>query len=674
MRTAILTVVSLAALAAADFHVSPSGNDAWSGTTRDAIGADGPFATLAKAQEAVRAFKLRSRRAGPITIELRGGRYELTKPLVFTVEDSGSAAVPIVWQAAPGETPVVSGGRVLGGWQVGADGRWTTTVAGVAEGFYPRQLTMNGERRYRPRLPKTDWFFIAGFAGADPNAKYDTPADRFEFKAGDIVPTWRNLTDIDVTVMHFWVDTHLPIAAVDAATRTVTFQKHSRRKLTDDYTGKGARYYLDNVAEGLSAPGEWYLDRPTGVLTYLPKAGETPEKTQAVVPVAERLLDVRGERGGTDGGGKPVEHLSFRGLTFSDTYWALPAKDAGDLQAANTVPGSIVLRHARHISFTDCRFVNLGTYGVELANGALDCRVEHCEFVDLAGGGLKLNGGGAGSPEHERCGRHVITDNHLHRLGQLYHSAVGVLSQHSFGNTIAHNHIHHLYYTAISAGWVWGYHDSVSRDNRIEANDIHDVGQKLLSDMGGIYLLGRQPGTVVRGNRIRDVDSWGYGGWGIYTDEGSSDILIEGNLVHRTKSGGFHQHYGKDNIVRGNIIALCREDQLQRTRTEPHRSFVFERNIVYFAPGMKLLGMNWKDDGFLMDHNCYWQAGGGAFKLAQWTWAEWQARGQDRNSLIADPLFVDPENGDFTLRPGSPAVNRLGFVPLDVSTIGPRRR
>ena len=92
-------------------------------------------------------------------------------------------------------------------------------------------------------------------------------------------------------------------------------------------------------------------------------------------------------------------------------------------------------------------------------------------------------------------------------------SAVGILSMHSFGNTLSHNHIYDLYYTGISCGWVWGYADSVSKNNRIEKNHIHDLGHGLLSDMGGIYTLGVQPGTVLRGNLIHDVEKANYGGW-----------------------------------------------------------------------------------------------------------------------------------------------------------------
>ena len=100
--------------------------------------------------------------------------------------------------------------------------------------------------------------------------------------------------------------------------------------------------------------------------------------------------------------------------------------------------------------------------------------------------------------------------------------AVGILLMHADKNVIAHNHIHHLYYTGISVGWVWGYGPSVSKANRIEFNHIHDVGQKLLSDMGGIYMLGVSPGTVVRGNTSTTWTRATYGGWGIYTDEGST--------------------------------------------------------------------------------------------------------------------------------------------------------
>jgi hypothetical protein len=191
--------------------------------------------------------------------------------------------------------------------------------------------------------------------------------------------------------------------------------------------------------------------------------------------------------------------------------------------------------------------------------------------------------------------------------------------------------------------------------------------------MGGIYCLGLSPGTRLCYNRIHDVMSYptGYGGWGLYTDEGSTGILMENNVVYRTKDGGFHQHYGRENIVRNNVLAFsCGRGQVVRTRSESHRSFTFERNIVYYREP-PLLGGNWGgEDGFVLDHNVYWRTDGtppefpGGLTLAQG-----QAKGHDPHSIVADPKFVDPERYDFRLQDDSPAP-AVGFEPIEISTAG----
>jgi parallel beta-helix repeat protein len=192
----------------------------------------------------------------------------------------------------------------------------------------------------------------------------------------------------------------------------------------------------------------------------------------------------------------------------------------------------------------------------------------------------------------------------------------------------------------------------------------------MLSDMGGIYTLGEQPGTRIRNNLIHDIASFTYGGWGIYPDEGSSEMLIENNIVYHCKSAGFHQHYGRENVVRNNVWAYNRENQLMRTRVEPHISFIFERNIVYFDQG-RLLGSNWTGDQFTMKGNLYFDTRGSGIRFAEKSFAEWQAGGQDKDSVIADPLFVNAGNFDFRLRADSPAL-KMGFQQIDMSTVGPR--
>src|SRR5262249_58745416 len=113
------------------------------------------------------------------------------------------------------------------------------------------------------------------------------------------------------------------------------------------------------------------------------------------------------------------------------------------------------------------------------------------------------------------------------------------------------------------------------------------------------------------------------------------------NLVYRTTHGGFHQHYGKENVVRNNVFALGRDAQVQRTRPEPHRSFTFERNVVYWKEGPLLAG-NWQKANVAFDHNVYWRTGGGEVRFADRTWGEWRAAGMDGHSVPAGPLFVNP--------------------------------
>jgi hypothetical protein len=666
-----------AAAAEGDFFVAPGGNDAWSGQLDqpNAARTDGPFATIARAQQAVRQLKsAQPQRSKPIVVAVRGGNYFLDKSLVFEPADSGTAAAPAIYRAYGQERPVLSGGRAISGWKVGPDGRWSVVLDDVKAGRWSfAQLFVNDQRRFRPRLPKQGYYTIAKAVEPTPQAAAQGH-NRFGFTGDQIRPGWAG-SDVEILCFQQWSAARLKIAAVDPKERVVTFASPSANRASWAAFPQGHRFLAINVREALSEPGEFYLDRASGELTYLPRPGEKPDTTAVVAPRLDRVLTLSGDVKAR----KWVEHVEFRGLTLAHTNWNLPPDGQCFPQAEVGLDAAVAAIGARSVVFQGCAVRHAGAYAMAFGAGSRNNRVEDCELFDLAGGGIKIGHAGSGSwgeasrvpgDEEELVSHHTVRNCLIAHGGRMHPAAIGVWIGHSPYNVVEHNDIFDFYYSGTSIGWVWGYAHSNAHHNTLAFNHIHTIGQGVLSDMGGVYTLGVSPGTVVRGNHIHDVRSHGYGGWGLYTDEGSTGIVMEDNLVHHTKTGGFHQHYGRENRIQNNIFAAATEHQIQRTRTEQHVSFFFERNIVWWKTG-PLLGSNWGDNNFKMDYNCYWNAAAqpvtfpGGLTLQQWQ----QKRGQDLHSLTADPGFADPDRGDFRVKPDSPAL-KIGFKPFDYGQAG----
>jgi hypothetical protein len=245
---------------------------------------------------------------------------------------------------------------------------------------------------------------------------------------------------------------------------------------------------------------------------------------------------------------------------------------------------------------------------------------------------------------------------------------VGVWIGQSSDNLIEHNDIGNFRYTGVSVGWIWGYQYSPAKRNRILFNHIHHIGWGILSDMSGVYTLGSSEGTLVNNNVIHHIYSYSYGGWGLYPDEGSTGIHMENNLVYKTKTGGFHQHYGKENIIRNNIFAFSQKYQLQCTRVEDHRSFDLTNNIIYFTEGVVMAGP-WDKIDVIVDSNIYWNPLTKEMDFTGMTFKKWQKTGQDKHSYIVDPFFTDPDNCDFRFRKKS-SIRKIDFHAFDYSKAG----
>ena len=675
-QTSVGTAGKLAADRAAELFVSPQGNDAWSGRQAEpnAAKTDGPLATVHRAQQIVRSWKGQPGRSGPLVVALRGGTYFLSQPIHFGPEDSGTAQVPIVYEAYGQQRPILSGGVKLDGWRVSDDGRWHKILDDVKAGKWSfTQLFVNDQRRFRPRLPKHGYYKIAQeFPPLEKSGhKWH---DRFGYSGDDLRAEWTNRGDLEVQVFRAWNAMRLHVGSLDPVQHVVTLAGAAEGP--DDFGAfpKGERFLVENVREALGEPGQWYLDRTNGELTYLPLPGERPESCVVIAPRLDRLVVFEGDPDAR----RWVEQVRFRGLSFAHANWTMPARGQTCGQAEANLDGALSAIGARNLVIDGCVVRHVGAYAMAFGAGCRDNLVENCEMVDLAAGGVKIGHAGSGPlygwvterDEEKIPSRHTVRQCLIAHGGRMHAAGVGVWVGHSPYNVIEHNEIYDFYYTGISVGWTWGYGPSQAHHNDIGFNHVHTLGQGVLSDMGGIYTLGVSPGTRVHDNCFHDIRSFSYGGWGLYTDEGSSGIVMENNLVYRTKSGGFHQHYGKENHIQNNIFAFGDEAQWQRTRPEPHTSFFLQRNIVYWDNANLVLGNNWWDNHYQLDDNVYWNCGKPIRFFANFNFPQWQQKfGQDRHSIVAAPRFVAPEKDDFRLKENSPAL-KLGFTPFDYSKAG----
>ena len=279
-----------------NFYVATDGNDGWSGrlTQPGADGGDGPFATIERARDAIRALRARGERRAA-TVSLRGGTYFLSKPLVLETEDSGTPAAPVTYRAFGTEKVTLSGGRRIGGWRrVG--NIYKTQLPEVAAGRWNfNALFGAGARATRACTPNKGEFFnivAPGGAGFEPGSP--PTYSSFRFRAGDVDANWSNLRDIEVVSNRRASQSRARIAQVNGD-RVVLQSLASKHYGWEEWNKGQDRYYLENVAEGLDSPGEWHLDRQTGTLSLWPLPGQNLATTPVIAPVLQQLLDVRGD-------------------------------------------------------------------------------------------------------------------------------------------------------------------------------------------------------------------------------------------------------------------------------------------------------------------------------------------------------------------------------------------
>jgi hypothetical protein len=497
---------------------------------------------------------------------------------------------------------------------------------------------------------------------------------------------WAHPEDGEVNIYprYNWGNSIVPIAAFDREKRILTLAQDAIYEIRPF-----DRYYVRGLFEELDAPGEWYLDPRTGTLYFWPPAPVNNATVRA--PLTENVIVLDN-----------TEHVTLRGL------------------AIECCEGSgVLLRNAKNCRVAACTIRNLGgrsdyTAGIEIRDGTANSAFGN-DIFDVGNYGIQISGGDTKSLTPAG---HCAENNYIHHVGLLNGHGWGV-SVGGVGNRVAHNLIHDA-----ARGGVFGG----GNDNIIEYNRIRHVNLDT-EDTGGIYICASQEGWMRRGFIIRYnflTDILGFGrnegkwecprySWGIYLDDAICEAHVYGNIVARTVLGGSHIHGGRDHTIENNIFVDCGKQQMTWSGSKPPNTLEpdmrkmyqeYKDSEVYRQHYAKFAALNPETDGpmggnrfahnilcyrdpqsslYLVynylpdknecDYNLIWHAGQqlrinlpGVPPAKQWE--EWQKQGSDQHSVIADPLFVDPDKDDYRLKPESPAL-KFGFQPIPVEKIGP---
>ena len=655
---------TFAAVCKADFYVSPSGDDSWSGKLPEPNRqrTDGPFKSLERARDAIRKLKATGGLpAGGVTVCARGGVYSITKTFELTAKDSGTADAPVVYKGCKGEEVRLIGGKRIEGFTPIDD---PAVLRRIDEAYRSKILQANlkhqgitdfGELKPRgfgrpmyaaglelffgdkpmqlARWPNRGWAKIA----AVPSGKQ---AGKFTYE-GDRTKRWAAADDVWLHGYwtQDWADSYVKVKSINIESKEITtHEPHG----VYGYTA-GKRYYALNILEELDEPGEWYLDRTSGVLYFWPPAPVRRAKVFVSI-LEDPMISMR-----------DASYVRLEGFTLECT------RGTGIKMTGGT--GNVI---------ADCVLRNIGNAAANI-NGGTKNGVVGCEIYETGDGGIGLSGG---DRKKLTPAGNYARNNHIYNYSRWVRTYRAAIRVSGVGNYVAHNLIHDGPHTGILFG---------GNDHLFEFNEVHNVCRET-GDVGAFY-TGRNwttRGNVIRYNYFHDIHGpYTHGAMAVYLDDAASGTTIYGNVFYRASRAAFIGG-GRDNLVENNIFVDCEPavhidarglgwakkyiakgggwhmyrklDEVNFDKPPYSVRYPKLANILQGDPAVP--------KGNVIRRNiCY----GGR-------WLDLQ--GVDKsivtiqdNLIEINPCFVDPDNMDFQLKDNSPAY-KLGFKRIPMEKIG----
>lgn len=597
-RAALVATLAIGAVVAAPavtshaatmttLYVSPTG----SGT---ACSASAPC-SVTQAKSSVQAID--GNMSGDIVVQLAGGTYRLSSPLVLGSADSGSNGHQVIWQAASGQSPVLSGGQQVTGWTV-KDASNNIYAASVPSGADSRQLYVDGALAPRAAI---------SISRSDVNIT--ASGMTIVNSALNYLASLPQQNRIELESQNSFTDRYAPVQSISGSTITMQQPAWNNNNWGYDTLAKpfaGGSLQLENSYSFLKTAGQWFLDPQAGQLYYKAPSGWSPTAHDIELPRLTSLLQIGGSYS------SPAHDITVQGIAFEHTTWLQPSSSVGyaDQQSGaflgrsftqpsdfmtscqsgcslfeaarnswSQVPAAVQVSAARGITFTGDTFAHLGQVGLGIGNdanahasgvglGASSVTVSGSTFSDDSGSGIVVGGvqPDAHHPSNTAMTNQDITiqNNRISGVAKDYKDMAGILSTYVTHAVITHNEVSNLAYDGIDVGWGWGANDpNGSQDYRnrglynyqpvyttpttlkntvVSYNLVHGT-KKVFHDGGSIYNLSANPGASIDHNYIYDNQHT----VGLYLDEGSRYVSLKNNVIQDSGVWAFTNAGGSNN-------------------------------------------------------------------------------------------------------------------------------